>query len=203
VSSPRRIPKTARGWVLGALLAVPLAGCGYHFVGEGRDWGPDVKTIGIQTFTNETREIGIEKRLQFALEREFTIRGPYRVADEPGAGDLVVSGTVRIAEDRPVAFNRDDEVLIYQTTLSLDLLVRDRKGKMVWQARDLRGVSDYESVASVIVTTSSQFRSSTLNENDLAGFTDIQLAESRRREAITRIVGSLARDVYDQFMEDF
>ena len=33
--------------------------------------------------------------------------------------------------------------------------------------------------------------------------TDIQLAESRRRETLERMIATLARDVYDQIMEDF
>lgn len=138
-----------------------------------------------------------------AIEREFVIRGPLRVAaaDE---GDLELTGTVKAAEDRPVAFNRDDEVLIYQTVLALDLELRRRStGAVIWQARDMRVADDYESVASVIVTTSSEFRSGTLNPEDLGAFTDVQLAESRRRETLERMIGTLARDVYDQIMEEF
>jgi len=185
-------------------LLVPLGGCGYHFAGPARSLAPELRTIGVETLANETREIGIEKRLAFAIEREFAMRGPLRVTRVPGEGDLVLSGTVRTAEDRPIAFNRNDEVLIYQTLLALDLELRRRDtGELVWQARGLRGSADYESIASVIVTTSSEFRSSTLNAEDLGGFTEIQLAESRRRRILERIVEYLARDVYDQVMEDF
>ncbi len=186
-----------------AALAWLIVGCGYHFAGGGRQFEAGVRTIGVRTFANETREIGVEKRLAMAIEREFVIRGPLKVAS-PDEGDLILTGTVRLAEDRPVAFNRDDEVLIYQTVLSLDLDLRRRDtGKTVWQTRGLRVADDYESVASVVVTTSSEFRSSTLNPADLGGFTDVQLAESRRRQMLERIIGTLARDVYDQIMEDF
>jgi hypothetical protein len=182
---------------------VALTGCGYGFA-PVRDYGAEVRTIGVETFANQTREIGIEKRLALAIEREFTMRGPFRVSSGPEDGDLVLSGTVREATDRPVAFNRRDEVLIYQTLLALDLELRQRAtGEIVWQAHGIRAVGDYETVASVIVTTSSEFRSSTLNAEDLGAFTDIQLAESRRRQALERIVTSLAHDVYDQIMEDF
>jgi hypothetical protein len=185
-------------------LLVPLAGCGYHFAGPARSFAPELRTIGVEALANETREIGIEKRIGFAIERQFAMRGPLRVARTPAEGDLVLSGTVRTAEDRPVAFNRNDEVLIYQTHLVLDLELRRRDtGELVWQVRGLRGGGDYESVASVIVTTSSEFRSSTLNAEDLGGFTDIQLAESRRRQTLERIVEHLAHDIYDQIMEDF
>lgn len=186
-----------------AIVVLAVSGCGYHFAGGGRQFEVDVRTIGVRTFANETREIGVEKRLAMAIEREFVIRGPLKVAS-PDEGDLVLTGTVRLAEDRPVAFNRDDEVLIYQTVLSLDLDLRRRDtGKTVWQTRGLRVADDYESVASVVVTTSSEFRSSTLNPADLGAFTEVQLAESRRRQMLERIIGTLARDVYDQIMEDF
>jgi hypothetical protein len=185
-------------------LLVPLAGCGYHFAGPARSFGPELRTIGVEALANESREIGIEKRLALAIEREFAMRGPLRVARVPGEGDLVLSVTVRTAEDRPLAFNSKDEVLIYKTLLALDLELRRRDtGDLVWQARDLRGGGDYESVASVIIATSSEFRRSTLNAEDLGGFTEIQLAESRRRHALEGIVEHLARDIYDQIMEDF
>jgi len=188
---------------LAVVAMLVWAGCGYQFAGGGRSFDPGVQTIGVKTFTNETREIGVEKRLAMAIEREFVIRGPLKVA-KPTESDLVLTGTVKTAEDRPVAFNRDDEVLIYQTVLSLDLELRRRDtGKLVWQTHGLRVADDYESVASVVVTTSSDFRSSTLNPADLGGFTDIQLAETRRRDMLERMIGNLARDVYDQIMEDF
>ncbi|MCC6850507.1 MAG: hypothetical protein IT294_18625 [Deltaproteobacteria bacterium] len=187
---------------LGVCLAVG-AGCGYHFAGSGRTFDAGIRTIGVRPFANETREVGVEKRLAMAIEREFVLRGPLKVA-KPDEGDLVLTGTVKAAEDRPVAFNRDDEVLIYQTILALDLDLRQRAtGTLVWKVRGLRVADDYESIASVIVTTSSDFRKGTLNPEDLGGFTDVQLAEFRRRETMDRMIGNLARDVYDQIMEDF
>ena len=185
-------------------LALFAAGCGYHFAGGGRTFAPEVRTLGVATFANETREVGVEKRLALAIEREFSMRGPLKVVNDPTSADLVLKGTVREVQDRPTAFNREDEVLMYQTTFVLDLTLRKRSnGELVWEAHNLRAASDYESVASVIVTTSSDFRRTTLNPEDLGAFTDIQLAESRRRQAVERNVAILARDVYEQIMEDF
>lgn len=196
-----------RDRMLGRLLAVvafvAVAGCGYQFAAGGRQFDAGIRTIGVRTFANQTREIGVEKRLAMAIEREFVIRGPLQVADFDES-DLQLTGTVKAAEDRPVAFNRDDEVLIYQTVLALDLELRKREGgAVVWRVQGLRVTDDYESVASVIVTTSSDFRAGTLNPEDLGAFTDVQLAETRRRETLDRMVSTLARDVYDQIMEDF
>lgn len=197
-----RVPAVMRS-VLVAVAVATAGGCGYQFAAGGRQFDAGVRSIGIRTLTNQTREIGVEKRLAMAIEREFVIRGPLKVADVD-ACDLLLTGTVKAAEDRPVAFNRDDEVLIYQTVLSLDLeLKRRESGAVVWRVQNLRVTDDYESVASVIVTTSSDFRKSTLNPEDLGGFTDVQLAETRRRDTLERMITTLARDVYDQIMEDF
>ncbi len=194
--------RTAWLGAFGATLAL-VAGCGYRFAGGGRSFAPELRTIGVRTLANETRELGVGKRLAMAIEREFTRRGPLKIA-KPDEGDLVLTGIVKTAEDRPVAFNRDDEVLVYQTVLALDLDLRRRDtGTLVWKVRGLRVADDYETVASVIVTTSSDFRKSTLNPEDLGGFTDVQLAETRRRETLERMIENLARDVYDQIMEDF
>jgi hypothetical protein len=187
-----------------AAAAMLAAGCGYQVGTAGRALDPQLRSIGVATFANETREIGVEKRLALAIEREFSIRGPLTVTNDPTAADLLLSGTVRQAEDRPVAFNREDEVLLYQTSLVLELELRRRDtGEVLWRTRGLRATGDYETVAAVIVTTSSEFRSSTLNAEDLGAFTDVQLAESRRRQALERMLGVLARDVYVQIMEDF
>jgi hypothetical protein len=194
------------GWPRCCALAAALvvAGCGYGFHAGGRAFAPELRTIGVAALENKTREIGIEKRLALQIERQFAMRGPFRIASAPTEGDLVLTGTLRQVEDRPVAFNRNDEVLMYQTLLALDLELRRRDtGEVVWQAKGLHETGDYESVASVIVTTSSEFRSSTLNAEDLGGFTDIQLAESRRRQTLDRILDALARDVYAQIVEDF
>lgn len=205
MSGSRRVGISALGARAVALLCVVAvgSGCGYHIGAATRTFGADVHTIGVETLDNDTREIGVEKRLGMAIEREFVMRGPFKIA-KATESDLVLSGTVTLAQDRPVAFNKDDEVLIYQTQLALDLELRRRdNGKVVWRTHGMRVVDDYESVASVVVTTSSDFRKSTLNPADLGGFTDIQLAETRRRETLERMIGTLAHDVYDQIMEDF
>ena len=189
---------------LALVVTLSVGGCGYGFGRGGRVFAPELRTIGVEGLENDTREAGLEKRIALALEREFAMRGPFRIASTPAEGDLLLSGVLRQAVDRPVAFNSKDEVLTYQTVVALDLELRRRDtGALLWQAKNLRETGDFETVASVIVTTSSDFRSSTLNAEDLGAFTDIQLAESRRRETLDRMLRSLAHDVYDQIMEDF
>jgi hypothetical protein len=92
-----------------AVVMLAWAGCGYQFAGGGRTLRSGARTIGVKTFANETREIGVEKRLAMAIEREFVIRGPLKVADV-GESDLQLMGTVksagRIARSRSIVTTR-------------------------------------------------------------------------------------------------
>jgi hypothetical protein len=51
------------------LVALTLAGCGYHLAGSGTALPETARTIAIRQFRNNTREHGIEVRLQRAPRR--------------------------------------------------------------------------------------------------------------------------------------
>jgi hypothetical protein len=168
-----------------------LVGCGYRFAGTGNRLPPEIHTISFSPIQNTTREVGIEKQL---LEE---------IANA-GSGDAVLTGMVRDYASRPIAFSARDEALQYQAIISVDLQLRRRdNGKLLWKSVDQRATQDYSAVPGVVVTSSSQFQQSALNAKDIPQFTDIQLSESQRRQANEALVESLARDIYNQMMEDF
>jgi hypothetical protein len=185
-------------------FAIALStGCGYHFAGTGSRMPQDVHTISLGPLQNATREIGLEKQLLESLEDEVSSRGRLSVVPN-GQGDVVLSGTVRFYVSRPTSFSSRDEALEYQASVLVDLELRRRDtGKLLWKAVGQRESQTYSAVPGVVVTSSSQFQRSTLNAQDVTQFTDIQLSEGQRREANERLIESLARDVYNQMMEDF
>lgn len=185
---------------LGLLLG---AGCGYHFAGTGNRLPSDVRTVSLGPIRNTTREIGIEKQLLESLEDEVSARGRLEVVPQ-GQGEVLLTGIVRDYVNRPVSFSARDEALQYQASVIVDLELRRRdNGKLLWKAVGQRETQDYSAVPGVVVTSSSQFQSSTLNAGDVNQFTDIQLAEGQRREANERLIETLARELYNQMMEDF
>jgi Lipopolysaccharide-assembly len=192
------------GGCLPALLAAWLAGCGYQLAGTTRALPEDVRSISLGKIENRSREFGLEKRLVFAFEQEFLRRGLVRVASDPGAGDAVLSGTIRRFDTFPVSFDANDEALQYQATLVIDLtLRRQRDGKMLWETRGLREVEEYSAAARVVITSSSQFQRGELDEGDLANLSDIQLAETEKRLATDRLLVDAARDAQEQMIEGF
>jgi outer membrane lipopolysaccharide assembly protein LptE/RlpB len=182
------------------LSVLVFAGCGYQFsVGPTLPQG--IKSVSFAEFQNETLEAGVEKELQWALEREFRSRGGIAVADR---GEGIVSATLHRLDFRPLSFDRRDQVLEYEVALLFDVAITHRDtGQVLWQANNIRVAEDYSAVPQVIVTTSPKFFQGTLNPEDLAGLTDIQFSQTQRRLALERLFVEAAREVYFRLGEHF
>ncbi len=191
---------------IAVLLLVTLAGCGYHLVGEQIGLPQDVHSLRVGAFANHSREYGLEQQLAFALEREIHERRQFRLVEDAGGGDAVLSGTIRELHLRPVAFDSNDQAVQYEMALVLDLtLTRASDGRVLWSARKLREIDEYSSSASVVVTSSSQFQRQALDAADIQNpqFSRIQITETERHHAIARLLRQAVRDVYNQMVEDF
>ena len=83
--------------------------------------------------------------------------------------------------------NRYDEVLQYESLL---VLMRHCGGasptRFFGAAKRMRLTELYAGSRAAVVTTSSEFRTGTLNTNDVRNMTDIQLTESERRDVRER-----------------
>jgi len=188
------------------LLLLTIAGCGYQLAGEHVGLPEDVHSLSIGKLTNRSHDYGIEKTLQFALEREVHERGQFRLVQTPDHGDAVLSGTIRDVFVRPVAFDANDQAVEYEITLTVDLtLQRESDGQILWTVKNLREFDEFATTPTVVVTRSSQFQQGTLNASDLQNpeFGRTQLAETERRRAVARLVNQAVRDVYNQMVEDF
>jgi outer membrane lipopolysaccharide assembly protein LptE/RlpB len=188
------------------LLVAALAGCGYHLAGQKPALPEDVRSLSIGTLRNRSREHGLEKTLAFALEREIHERSQFRVAEDPAGGDAVLTGTIRDLRVRPVAFDANDQAVQYEIALTLDLtLTRQSDGRVLWHVNNLSELDEYTTSPTVEITSSSQFQQGTLDAATLRDpqFGHIQLSETERRRAITRLLGQAVRDVYNQMVEDF
>jgi len=188
------------------LLGLALAGCGYHLVGETVGLPEDVHSISVGTLTNKSREHGLEKTLAFAMEREIHERGRFHMEEDPAGGDAVISGTIRDVFVRPVGFDANDQAVQYEIAMTVDLyLTRHSDGKVLWQVRGWQETDEYSTNPTVVVTSSSQFQQGTLDAGNVQNpqLTNIQLAESERRTAITRLLRQAVRDIYNQMVENF
>ena len=74
-------------------ISLLLSACGYHEGGRGDRLPPDVKTIAIPIFVNQTPRYRIEQRLASAITREFIERTKFRITTDPTQADAVLKGT--------------------------------------------------------------------------------------------------------------
>jgi hypothetical protein len=187
--------------VLAALL--PLVACGYNLGGAATAVPEGARTINIHLFRNHTREAGLEVRLRRALEEEFRRRGPLRVITDD-AGDLELKGEIRRLLNRPVGSSAIDEVVQYELVIIVDMrLIEHSTGRVVSAVRGLQESQDFGAVSGVVITSSPRFQRGTVDGEDLANFTNVQIGPARRRDAIRDLLQQVARIAYIYAMEGF
>jgi outer membrane lipopolysaccharide assembly protein LptE/RlpB len=190
--------------VLAVALFVALNGCGYQFVGESSLLPPDAKTIYVETFVNRSRAVGLDKELATALRGEVYRRSNLKMVDHSEQADVILSGVIRSLESTVASVNRDDEVLQYESALTLDVTLRRRQpDEILWRGQGVRLTEIYNGSRAAVVTTSSEFRTGTLNSSDVRRLTDIQLTEIETRMVQDQLMERFAQELYQRVMEMF
>jgi outer membrane lipopolysaccharide assembly protein LptE/RlpB len=79
--------------------------CGYHMAGRGDRLPPDIRTLAIPTFQNETGTFRIEQSLTSAVTREFIERTRFRLTPRAEDADAVLKGTIKDARAGVITFD--------------------------------------------------------------------------------------------------
>ncbi len=193
-----------RNMFLMAVLSPALGGCGYQFAGESSILPKDARTIYVEPFVNRSRDVGMDKELTSALRGEFYRRGRLRVVEQSEQADLILTGVVRSLDRNVASVNRKDEVLQYESVLTLDVTLRRREpNEILWRGQGVRLSDVHAGSRAAVVTTSSEFRTGTLNSTDVRRMTDIQLTEVERRAVRDDLMEQFARELHQRVMEMF
>ena len=192
---------TTLGYLCAALL---MAGCGYSFAGRSEAFPNDIRTVYIEPFINQTRTVGLEKELTSALRSEFYRRGQLRVVDTLDQADGIVAGVVRSFDSHVASVNRYDEVLQYETAMVVDASLRRREpNEIIWRTQGTRLTDLSGGSRAAVVTSSSEFKTRTLDASDVRRLTDIQLTETENRAVRGQLVERFARELHQRLMEMF
>lgn len=193
-----------RRLVIAIGLLAALGGCGYQFVGEGSLLPADARTVYVEPFVNRSREVGMDKELTSAVRSEFYRRGKLKVVDYSEQADVILTGVIRSLQSTVASVNRKDEVLQYESVLTLDVILRRRQpNEILWRGQGLRFTEIHAGSRAAVVTTSSEFRTGTLSASDVRRFTDIQLTEIERQSVQSQLMERFARELHQQVMEMF
>jgi hypothetical protein len=131
----------------GVASALPLAltGCLYGFAGGGL---PNIKTVAILPFDNQTAEPALTKEVNDAVLQAFQGRLGLRPAGESNADAVVRGKVVRYEPDVPLSFQAGQgrtDVTHRQVQITVDVEILDQKeGKTLWQRQGLTEVGEYQ-----------------------------------------------------------
>jgi len=100
--------------------------CGYHVAGRGALLPPDVKTIAVPAFKNQSPTFRIEQQLTSAVTREFLERTHFRVTPNPEGADAVLKGTVKDVRAGVITFDLSTgRATSMQVQVTADLRLED------------------------------------------------------------------------------
>jgi hypothetical protein len=123
-----------------------LAGCFlYGFAGGGL---PDVKTVAIIPFENDTPEPALTQEVNDAVREAIERRLGLRLAGEATADAIVRGRVVRYDPDMPVALlagQGQATVTRRKVLLTVDVeIVNQREGKTIWKRQGLSAEGEYQ-----------------------------------------------------------
>jgi hypothetical protein len=159
------------------MIQLAGSGCGYKLVDYSEPI-PDLGSVAIQTFKNESYEPGVEFVVADALRREFLRRGAVVLVDEAVDADLVVSGVVEPIVTRARSFSSIALALEWEVTLQLAVYAERSDGSRM-QLDDGATLATERYLASA----------------------DIEVTRQNRDEAIRTVASSLAAHVHDMLYE--
>jgi outer membrane lipopolysaccharide assembly protein LptE/RlpB len=123
--------------LIAALLLISvllISGCGYHTTVKTAAL-PQVRTMAVPTFVNQTQSYRVEQILTAAVVRELTTRTKYQIINkvDPEA-DATLKGTVVGVQVSPVTYDattgRASSSLV---TVQMHVTLVDKKGKTLFE----------------------------------------------------------------------
>ncbi len=190
--------------VIGATVLLAVMGCGYQLAGQSPLFSQNIHTIYIEPFISRTRDVGLDQELTSAVRSEFYRLGPLKLVDQLDQADAIITGVIRSLENHVASVNRKDEVLQYESAMVLDVSVRRREpNEILWRTGGMRLTQIFDGSRAAVVTTSSAFKTETLNATDVRRMTDIQLTESDRQRARDQLMEGFAHELHQRLLEMF
>ncbi len=117
--------------LLGLTLAILAGGCGVYTLNpKGKS---NIKTIGIESFENQTGEFAFADQLSELLTDAFIRDGSLKVVPSANA-DAVLIGVLTKYSRVPYQFDQSDQVTQYKILLEFDISLRNPRDQTdIWK----------------------------------------------------------------------
>jgi outer membrane lipopolysaccharide assembly protein LptE/RlpB len=124
------------------IVCLLVTACGYHFAEEGGFPG-DTERLFVKVLENKTQETGVESLLTAALLNELTLRKTDELARGLDDADVVLSGAVNLVTIKTISVSEPNVADERRVTVSVDLKLTKKDGRIVWDAKDLSDFEEY------------------------------------------------------------
>jgi len=135
--------------------ALFVSACGYQMVGKETHVPPGLRSVAIPTFKNLTYEPGIEVPFTQAFLNEFILDRRVRVVDRAQA-DSILEGAILGFNIYSVAYDLSGHVAQYQTTIILNLTLKDSTGKVLWEQKGFSETEWFRTSSNILTSESNK-----------------------------------------------
>ena len=127
------------------MMAVALAGCGYHTAGSANLLPKDLHTIAIVPWGNGTTQFKLANYMAQAVSREVITRTRYAVVADPAKADATLSGSiVNLFSGTTVFDPNTNRGTGAQLTVQLQVRLVAKDGKVLFDRPTLEFRDRYE-----------------------------------------------------------
>lgn len=132
--------------VAAAIVFLFTSGCGYQTAGKAVHIPPDVRTISIPMFANQTKNYRIEQIITNDVVHEFSSRTRYHIVSSPGDDvDATLQGTVLTSEVAPSTYDsQTGRATTALVTVTASVKLMDRHHKVLFQNDNYTFRDQYE-----------------------------------------------------------
>lgn len=118
-------------------------------VGKETHTPPGLNSVAVPTFKNRTFEPGIEVPFTQAFLNEFILDRRVNVVNRAQA-DSLLEGVITDFKIYSVSYDRSGYALEYQTNVTLDLTLKDRTGKVLWEEKNFSETQWYRASSNIL-----------------------------------------------------
>jgi outer membrane lipopolysaccharide assembly protein LptE/RlpB len=109
-----------------ALAATAAAACGYRLRGTGSSLPPNIRTVSVPMFKNQTTRFELDVKLTRAVVNELVARGKVAISAERAAADAVLEGEITAFRAVPIGFSGANQADKYNITVTAKVALMDR-----------------------------------------------------------------------------
>lgn len=123
-----------------------MTACGYHTAGKAVRIPPDVQTISVPMFVNQTKTYRIEQLITNDVVHELSSRTRYHIVSSPGDNvDATLNGTVLTSEVSPATYDsQSGRATSALVTVTASVKLVDRHGKVIFENDNYTFRDQYE-----------------------------------------------------------